>query len=100
MAAVEPCQKTVADSEKKTIQTPPKLLAIGNRGAAAAIGTVSANTSKRLIKARWEKEGQRRSVIIPAGNTVATTIGCNWLQNVNRHEQEWEQFITIWGCRR
>jgi hypothetical protein len=25
MAAVEPCQKTVADSEKKTIQTPPEI---------------------------------------------------------------------------
>jgi hypothetical protein len=64
-------------------------LLLGNRGvAAAAPATVSANTSKRLIKARWEKEGQRRSVIIPARNVATTTIGCNWLRNVNRHEQE------------
>jgi hypothetical protein len=25
MAAVEPCPRTVADSEKKTIQTPPEI---------------------------------------------------------------------------
>jgi hypothetical protein len=53
--------------------------------------------AKRLIKARWEKEGQRRSVIIPAQNVAKTTIRCNWLQNMNRHEQDWEQTITILG---
>jgi hypothetical protein len=36
-----------------------------------------------LIKARWEKEGQRRSVIILAGNLATTTIGCNCLHIVN-----------------
>jgi hypothetical protein len=57
--------------------------------------TVSANTSKRLIKARWEKEGQRRSVIIPAGHDATTTIECNWLRNVNHREQGLEQTFTI-----
>jgi hypothetical protein len=33
--------------------------------------------AKRLIKARWEKEGQRRSVIIPARSVATTTMGGN-----------------------
>jgi hypothetical protein len=80
----------VADSEKKTIQTPPEITCYwGTEGSPQLLRqTVSANTSKRLIKARWEKEGQRRSVIIPAQNVATTTIECNWLQNMNRHEQD------------
>jgi hypothetical protein len=40
--------------------------------------------ANRLIKACGEKEGQGRFVIIPAGEVATITIGCNWLQNVNR----------------
>jgi hypothetical protein len=90
----------VADSEKKTIQTPPEIACYwGTEGPPQLLRQPRPQTpAKRLIKARWEKEGQRRSVIIPAGNVATTTIGCNWLQNVNHREQEREQTITIWGC--
>jgi hypothetical protein len=38
MTAVEPCPRTVADREKKTIQTPPEVLATGVTGRSARRG--------------------------------------------------------------
>jgi hypothetical protein len=38
VAAVKPCPRTMADREKKTIQTPPEVLATGVAGCPARCG--------------------------------------------------------------
>jgi hypothetical protein len=80
----------VADSEEKTIQTPPESTCYwGDRGTAAAVRPPRAQTpANRLIKARREKEGQRRIVIIPAGEVTTTTIGCNCLDRISFSSNE------------